>query len=139
MTAAHKPARIRPIVVAPLLAESPKGGWAAEIKPGDSIHALIAVHAECGRVGHGSMFTDGRLAQAAVQVLEPLWRGENTLEPKRVTEQLHQNTFWIGRGGTLTLAISGVDIAMWDVLGQVTGLLVGQLPRDEWPPRPVFQ
>lgn len=120
-------ARIRTIVAAPLFGESPKGGWSAEIKPEDSIHALIAVHTEDGRTGWGSVFTDGRLAQAGVQVLEPLWRGENALEPERVTEKLHQNTFWMGRGGTLTHVISGIDIALWDLLGQATGMPVGQL------------
>ena len=127
MPAAHEPVRIRSIVAAPLLGESPKGGWSAEIKPEDSVHALIAVHTECGRVGHGSVFTDGRLVQAGLQVLEPLWRGENALEPERVTEKLHQNTFWMGRGGTLTHTISGIDIALWDLLGQVTGMPVAQL------------
>jgi D-galactarolactone cycloisomerase len=120
-------ARIRNIVAAPLFGESPKGGWSAEIRPEDSIHALIAVHTEDGRTGWGSVFTDGRLAQAAVQVLEPLWRGENALEPERVTEKLHQNTFWMGRGGTLTHTISAIDIALWDLLGQATGMPVGQL------------
>jgi D-galactarolactone cycloisomerase len=127
MSAALPPVRIRKIVAAPLLGESPKGGWSAEIRPEDSIHALIAVHTECGRVGHGSAFADGRLVQAGVHVLEPLWRGENALEPERVTEKLHQNTFWMGRGGTLTHTISGIDIALWDLLGQVTGMPVGQL------------
>jgi D-galactarolactone cycloisomerase len=123
----NKDVRIRTIVAAPLRGESPKGGWSAEIKPEDSIHALIAVHTEGGITGYGSVFTDGRLAQAAVAVLEPLWRGENALEPERVTEKLHQNTFWMGRGGTLTHAISGIDIALWDILGKVTGQPVGRL------------
>ena len=127
MSQTHPPVRIREIVAAPLLGESPKGGWSAEIRPEDSIHALIAVHTECGRIGYGSVFADGRLVQAGVQVLEPLWRGENPLEPERVTEKLHQNTFWMGRGGTLTHTISGIDIALWDLLGQVTGMPVGQL------------
>ena len=120
-------ARIRSIVAAPLFGESPKGGWSAEIRPEDSIHALIAVHTEDGRTGYGSVFTDGRLVQAAVQVLEPLWRGENALEPERVSEKLHQNTFWMGRGGTLTHTISGIDIALWDMLGKATGQPVGRL------------
>jgi D-galactarolactone cycloisomerase len=121
------PIRIRGIAVVPLLGESPKGGWSAEIRPEDSIHALIAVHTDAGLTGHGSVFTDGRLAQAGIKVLEPLWRGENALEPERVTEKLHQNTFWMGRGGTLTHAISGIDIALWDILGQATDMPVGRL------------
>src|SRR6185436_20498497 len=37
------------------------------------------------------------------------------------------NTFWMGRGGTLTHAISGIDIALWDILGKVAGLSVSRL------------
>jgi L-alanine-DL-glutamate epimerase-like enolase superfamily enzyme len=33
----------------------------------------------------------------------------------------------MGRGGTLTHTISGIDIALWDILGKATGLSVGQL------------
>ena len=119
--------RIRTISTVPLVGESPKGGWSAEIKPEDSIHALIAVHTEEGISGYGSVFTDGRLVQAALKVLEPLYRGENALEPERVTEKLHQNTFWMGRGRSLTHTISGIDIALWDILGKATRMPVGRL------------
>ena len=120
-------ARIRSIAVVPLSGASPKGGWSQEIKPDDSVHTLIAVHTDAGITGYGSVFTDGRLVRAAVEVLEPLWRDENALEPERVSEKLHQNTFWTGRGGTVTHAISGIDIALWDVLGKVVGQPVGRL------------
>ncbi|MBA3520533.1 MAG: mandelate racemase/muconate lactonizing enzyme family protein [Rhizobiales bacterium] len=119
--------RIRAIAVVPLSGDSPKGGWSFEIVPEDSIHALIAVHTDAGITGYGSVFTDGRLVQAAVKVLEPLWRDENALEPERVTEKLNQNTFWMGRGGSLTHAISGIDIALWDILGKALGQPVGRL------------
>ena len=121
------PVRIRSIRSAALVGESPKGGWSAEIKPDDSIHALIAVFTDAGITGYGSVFTDARLVQAALKVLEPLFLGENALEPERVTEKLHQNTFWMGRGGSLTHAISGIDIALWDILGQATRMPVGRL------------
>ena len=80
-----------------------------------------------GITGHGSVFTNGGLVAAALKVLAPLYEGENALEPERVSEKLHQNTFWMGRGGTLTHAISGIDIALWDILGQATGQPVGRL------------
>ncbi len=60
-------------------------------------------------------------------MLEPLYRGENALEPERVSEKLHQNTFWLGRGGSITHTISGIDIALWDLLGKATGQPVGRL------------
>jgi D-galactarolactone cycloisomerase len=118
---------IRAIRALPLIGESPKGGWSVEIQPEDTVHALIAVHTDAGISGYGSVFTDGRLVEAGLAVLEPLWRGENALEPERVTEKLHQNTFWMGRGGTLTHVISGIDIALWDILGKATGMPVGRL------------
>jgi L-alanine-DL-glutamate epimerase-like enolase superfamily enzyme len=126
-SASLPPVRIRSIKAAPLFGESPKGGWSAEIKPEDSIHALVAVHTDAGITGFGSVFTDGRLVEAGLKVLEPLFIGENALEPERVAEKLHQNTFWMGRGGTLTHTISGIDIALWDILGKVTGMPVGRL------------
>ena len=112
---------------APLLGASPEGGWTNEIRAEDSVHALIAVKTDAGITGFGSVFTDGRLVSAALDVLRPLIVGENALEPERVSEKLHQNTFWMGRGGTLTHTISGLDIALWDVLGKATGMPVGRL------------
>jgi L-alanine-DL-glutamate epimerase-like enolase superfamily enzyme len=44
-----------------------------------------------------------------------------------VSEKLHQHMFWLGRGGSITHTISGIDIALWDILGQVTGQPVGRL------------
>ena len=100
------------VVCVPLVGESPKGGWANEIRPEDSVHAIIGVHTRDGPSGYGSCFTDGRLAREAVRILKPLLVGKNAIEVGRLTEELHQNTFWMGRGGTLTHAISGINIAL---------------------------
>jgi D-galactarolactone cycloisomerase len=126
-TSALEPLRITRVVAAPLIGESPKGGWSEEIKPEDSIHTVIAVHTDGGITGFGSVFSNGDLVTAGLKVLEPLFAGENALEPERVSEKMHQHTFWMGRGGTLTHTISGIDIALWDILGKATGLPVSQL------------
>src|SRR5207245_8002036 len=80
-----------------------------------------------GVTGWGSVFTNDALVNAALMQLASLYEGENPLEPERVSEKLHANTFWLGRGGTITHAISGIDMAMWDILGKVTGQPVGRL------------
>jgi L-alanine-DL-glutamate epimerase-like enolase superfamily enzyme len=77
--------------------------------------------------GWGSVFTSEDLVRASLSVLRPLYQGENALEPERVSEKLHQHTFWQGRGGAITHAISGIDIALWDLLGKSTGQPVGRL------------
>jgi D-galactarolactone cycloisomerase len=110
-----------------LFGETPKGGWSDEIQPNDSVHALIAVHTDAGLIGLGSAFTDARLVRAAIEVLERHYIGENALEPMRLAEKLSQTTFWMGMGGTLTHTISGIDIALWDILGKATGQPVGRL------------
>jgi L-alanine-DL-glutamate epimerase-like enolase superfamily enzyme len=127
MSGAGKWLKITRVEAAPLFGDTPKGGWDSEIQPGDSLHAIVAVHTDGGITGFGSAYTDGRLVQAALKVLERFFLGENALEPERVTEKMHQNTFWMGRGGTLTHAISGIDIALWDIAGKALGLPVAQL------------
>jgi D-galactarolactone cycloisomerase len=119
--------RIREIVAVGLHGATPAGGWSAELRPEDSVHTLVAVVTEEGPVGYGSAFTNVDLVRAALGQLEPLYRGASAIEPERTSEVLHQNTFWLGRGGSMTHAISAIDIALWDLLGQATGQPVGRL------------
>ena len=119
--------KITQIRAAGLRGATPEGGWAHEIGPDDCVHTLLAVYTDEGVTGWGSAFTSAPLVHAALEVLRPLFVGENPLEPERVTEKLHANTFWMGRGGSITHAISGIDIALWDILGKVTGQPVGRL------------
>ena len=67
------------------------------------------------------------MAREAVRILTPFLIGENAAEVGRLTETLHQNTFWMGRGGALTHAISGINIALWDLLGKASGLSISVL------------
>ena len=119
--------KIREIRCAGLRGATPEGGWSNELRPEDCVHTLIAVHTDEGLFGLGSVFTNDQLVRGALKVLEPLFLGENALEPERVSEKLHQHTFWLGRGGTITHAISGIDIALWDVLGQAVQQPIGRL------------
>jgi L-alanine-DL-glutamate epimerase-like enolase superfamily enzyme len=119
--------RIRDIRSIGLYGATPEGGWSNEIKPEDSVHTLIIVDTDEGVTGAGSVFTSPALVAAALKVLEPLYAHERADEPERVSEKLHQHTFWMGRGGSITHAISGIDIALWDIFGKITGQPVGRL------------
>jgi D-galactarolactone cycloisomerase len=119
--------RIREIRAAGLRGGTPEGGWSNELQPEDCVHTLVAVLTDQGLAGLGSVFTNDDLVRGALAVLEPLYRDENALEPERLSEKLHQHTFWLGRGGSITHTISGIDIALWDLLGQATGQPVGRL------------
>lgn len=119
--------KITAIDVIGLTGATPEGGWSNELQPEDSLHTLVVVSTDEGVTGVGAAYTDAGLVREAVRVLKPLWEGEIALEPERVSEKLHQHTFWMGRGGSITHAISGIDIALWDILGKATGQPVGRL------------
>ncbi len=110
-----------------LVGATPDGGWSNELERDICVHTLVAVTTDGGVTGWGSVFTSGNLVRASLEVLRPLLVGETALEPERVSETLHQHTFWQGRGGAITHTISGIDIALWDILGQATGQPVGRL------------
>ena len=119
--------KIRDIRAVGLRGATPESGWTYEVGPDDCLHTLIAVTTDEGVTGLGSVFSSDTLVEAALAELRPLCLGESALEPERVTEKLHQTTFWLGRGGSITHTISGIDIALWDILGKVTGQPVGRL------------
>jgi len=119
--------KIREIRAVGLRGATPEGGWSDELEREDCVHTLIAVITDEGLTGLGSVFTNDNLVRSALAVLEPLYRGENALEPERVSEKLRQHMFWLGRGGSITHTISGIDIALWDLLGKATGQPVGRL------------
>lgn len=119
--------KITAIQAAGLRGSTPRGGWTNEIKPEQCVHTVVAVFTDEGITGWGSVFTNDLLVQGALKVLEPLFIGENPLEPERINAKLDAHTFWMGRGGSITHTISGIDIALWDILGKVTGQPVGRL------------
>ncbi|HZT42971.1 MAG TPA: mandelate racemase/muconate lactonizing enzyme family protein [Chthonomonadaceae bacterium] len=119
--------KITQIQTIPLLGETPATGWVQKTDPRENMHTLIKVHTDEGLVGLGSCFTSTALVEAALELLRPLVIGECAIEPERVSEKLHQMTFWQGRGGAVTHAISGIDIALWDLLGKATGQPVARL------------
>jgi D-galactarolactone cycloisomerase len=104
-----------------------EGGWAEELVPEDNIHTIVEVVTDEGLVGIGSAYTSLALVDAGVRLLKPLLTGERADEPARVSEKLRQHTFWQGRGGAVEHAISGIDIALWDLFGKITNQPIARL------------
>lgn len=119
--------KITGIDVCPLSGATVDGGWPQGHEPQEDLHTLVIVYADEELQGIGSCFTSGKLVAASVDLLWPLLRGQSAVEPERVSESLQQATFWQGRGGAVTHAISGIDLALWDVMGKVCGQPVSRL------------
>ena len=113
----------------PLIGQNDTTDWTAKFAPKqeDWMHTVIIVETDAGITGYGSVYSGGHLIEAALRFLRPVIVGQSPLGPTAVTEFLHQSTFWQGFGGTLTHAISGVDIALWDIFGKATGQSVSRL------------
>jgi L-alanine-DL-glutamate epimerase-like enolase superfamily enzyme len=113
--------------VIPLSGATVDGGWPQGHETEEHLHALIELSTDDGMTGVGSCFTSGGLVAAAMQLLWPLLKGESAVEPERVSETLRQSTFWQGRGGSVEHAISGLDIALWDIMGKACGQPISRL------------
>jgi L-rhamnonate dehydratase len=59
--------------------------------------------------------------------LTPLLLGENPLDIERLWEQMYRATYRHGQAGIMLMAISAVDLALWDLKGRVLGQPVWQL------------
>jgi L-alanine-DL-glutamate epimerase-like enolase superfamily enzyme len=119
--------KIQSIEVCPLTGATVDGGWPQGHEPQENLHTLLLVRTDEGLTGHGSCFTSGKLVAGAVELLWPLLRGQSAVEPERVSETLRQSSFWQGRGGTVEHAISGIDLALWDLMGKACGQPVSRL------------
>jgi L-alanine-DL-glutamate epimerase-like enolase superfamily enzyme len=91
---------------------------------------LVRVTTDEGLTGVGEAFALGApLAVCAVieEVLRPLLVGEPPTEIERLTDRLHRATLLFGRRGLGMVAISGVELALWDLAGKARGLPVYEL------------
>lgn len=120
--------KIQDIRLLPLRGGTPDGGWDEKsLQANTNLHTLVEVITDEGVTGIGSAYTSAKLVEGAIDVMRPHLIGASAIDPAAITELLHQQTFWQGRGGSITHAISGIDIALWDILGKITGQPVSRL------------
>lgn len=111
----------------PLSGATQDTGWVGGTDPNEQMNTLVEVISDEGLTGIGSCFTSRALVEAALQVLRPMLLGEPIVEAERVSEKLRQLSWWHGRGGAVEHAISGLDIALWDLMGKALGQPVSRL------------
>ena len=106
-------------------------------QPDRRYHVFLELLTDEGFRGWGAAFSERQQVVGALAWLKRFVMNENPLEIERVTEKLHQITFWLGRGGAMTHAISAINMALWDVAGQALGqpvhVLLGGRCRDRVP------
>jgi L-rhamnonate dehydratase len=113
------------------------------IADGSQDDVVIVVHTDDGLVGIGEVDSSPEVVRAVVEArgshavahgLRELLVGEDPLEVERLWHKMYRGVIFYGRRGVAIHAISGVDIALWDIKGQALGKpvceLIGEPLRD---------
>jgi L-alanine-DL-glutamate epimerase-like enolase superfamily enzyme len=90
----------------------------------------VEVETDDGVQGIGLTFFGGALTKAlreAVEALGELIVGEDPMRPEAVAAKLRRAAGGSGPGGIFTLALSPLDIALWDIKGKALGQSVSKL------------
>jgi L-alanine-DL-glutamate epimerase-like enolase superfamily enzyme len=97
---------------------------------------VVQVKTDGGLVGLGEAFALGGqvpVCRVIEEMLRPLLVGEDPTRVEHHAERMQRATGSYGRRGLAMFAISGVEIALWDLLGKIRGLplydLLGGLSR----------
>jgi D-galactarolactone cycloisomerase len=91
------------------------------------MHVILKLTCQEGLTGLGSVYTREPLARGAIEVLAPHLKTLPADEPTRVRETLDRRFVWEGHGGALSHTLAGIDIALWDLLGQAMGQPISKL------------
>jgi L-rhamnonate dehydratase len=88
---------------------------------------LVEIETDEGVVGVGLGGGGWPGAFAVEHYLQPLLIDENPLGIERLWETMYRATYRHGQAGILLMAISAIDLALWDLRGRVLGQPVWQL------------
>ncbi len=72
--------------------------------------------------GEATLEWHTRSVVGAVEDLTPLLIGEDPTRVEYLWQIMHRQHFWHGNGIVRATAISGIDIALWDIMGKVHGV-----------------
>jgi len=95
-----------------------------DVKASPMRPVLVRVYTDEGVMGIGECSPMNATVNAHFvnTALKPLLVGENPLEIDKLWNKMTFRTYKLGVQGVQPEAIAGVDIALWDILGKVTGL-----------------
>jgi galactonate dehydratase len=89
---------------------------------------FLKVHTNAGIVGLGEPIVEGRAltVQTAIREIEPYLVGKDPRQVVHHWQAIYRHAFYRG-GPVLTSALSGIDMALWDIKGKALGVPVYEL------------
>ena len=106
------------------------------IADGSQDDLVIRIHTDEGITGIGEVDSSPELVRALVQApsshavatsLRDALLGEDPLDVERLWHKMYRGLIYFGRRGIAIHAISGLDIALWDIKGKALGKPVYEL------------
>jgi L-alanine-DL-glutamate epimerase-like enolase superfamily enzyme len=97
---------------------------------------VVKVHTDAGLTGIGEVDSSPVVAKAIIEApishkicrgLAECVIGQDPFEIDRLVHRMYEGTIFFGRQGAVIQAMSGVEIALWDIAGKATGRPVYQL------------
>lgn len=97
---------------------------------------LVRVHTDDGLIGLGEADTSPEIARAVITApvshliargLQEVLIGKDPFEVNRLWHDMYHASIYYGRQGVALQAMSAVDIALWDIIGQAAGRPVWQM------------
>jgi D-arabinonate dehydratase len=90
---------------------------------------LVKVFTDEGITGYGEVFRFKPVAISAFvdEVLKPILVGQNPMHVEMLWDLMYRTTFRYGRKGITLHCISGVEIALWDIIGKYRQLPVFEM------------
>lgn len=82
---------------------------------------VVEIFTDAGHVGIGNAALSPRLTKETIDLyLRPLLIGRDPFDSEFLWQLMYRQTLAFGRKGIAMVAISAVDIAIWDILGKAT-------------------
>lgn len=99
---------------------------------------IVRVQTDAGITGYADLETQPHVARAIVDApakgaaagfhgLRAILLGEDPLDVERLWHKMYMGSVYYGRRGAALQVISGIDIALWDIIGKSVGLPVHKL------------
>lgn len=91
---------------------------------------IVRVHTDAGIVGIGEVDASPTVVKAVIDAprshaistgLREILLGKDPRDIESLWEQMYRGSIFYGRRGVAVMALSGLDIALWDILGKSVG------------------
>jgi L-alanine-DL-glutamate epimerase-like enolase superfamily enzyme len=103
--------------------------------------AVVLVTTDEGITGIGEVDSSPWIVKAIIEAgkshtlcrgLREIVLGEDPFQVARIWEKMYQGSIYYGRRGAAIQAMSGIDLALWDIVGKAAGMPVWRLLGAGW-------